>query len=82
MEEDADRFLSFEEVRKKYWEPIFNLILRLVGDRDYAKDLTEETFVNAYRHRDKLSDEVRVSTWLHQIAVNNCKNWFNQRRRN
>jgi RNA polymerase sigma-70 factor, ECF subfamily len=78
---DEDRFLSFEQIHKKYHEKIFNLILRLVNDRDDAEDLTVETFVNAYRHWDRFRGEARVSTWLHQIAVNNCKNRFKQRDR-
>ncbi len=80
-EMDEDRSLSFEQISKKYWEKIFNLILRLVSDRDDAEDLTVETFVNAYRHWDRFRGEARVSTWLHQIAVNNCKNRFKQRDR-
>lgn len=78
---DEDRFLSFEDIHKKYQEKIFNLILRLVNDREDAEDLTVETFVNAFRHWDRFRGEARVSTWLHQIAVNNCKNRFKQRDR-
>ncbi|GAB4452048.1 MAG: hypothetical protein OHK0029_02320 [Armatimonadaceae bacterium] len=78
---DEDRFLQFEQIHRKYHEKIFNLIFRLVGDRDDAEDLTVETFVNAHRHWDRFRGEARVYTWLHQIAVNNCKNRFKQRDR-
>jgi RNA polymerase sigma-70 factor (ECF subfamily) len=78
---DEDRTLPFEQIHRKYQEKIFNLILRLVGDREDAEDLTVETFFNAYRHWDRFRGEARVSTWLHQIAVNNCKNRFKQRDR-
>ena len=79
--EDEDRGLSFEQVHKKYQSKIFNLILRMVGNVDDAEDLTLETFVNAYKAWDRFRGEARVSTWLHQIAVNNCKNRFKQRDR-
>jgi RNA polymerase sigma-70 factor, ECF subfamily len=78
---DEDRTLAFEQIHKKYNDKIFNLILRLVGDREDAEDLTVETFLNAYRHWGGFRGEARVSTWLHQIAVNNCKNRFKQRDR-
>lgn len=78
---DEDRQLSFEQIHRKYETKIFNLILRIVGDYEDAQDLTIETFVNAYRAWDRFRGDARVSTWLHQIAVNNCKNRFKQRDR-
>lgn len=79
--EDEDRRLSFEEIHVKYEAKIFNLILRMVNDRDDAEDLTNETFLNAWRAWGRFRGDARVSTWLHQIAVNNCKNRFKQRDR-
>ena len=78
---DEDRNLSFGEVHRKYEAKILNLILRMVGNRDDADDLTVETFVNAYRAWGRFRGDARVSTWLHQIAVNNCKNYFKQKDR-
>ncbi|MBC8101490.1 MAG: sigma-70 family RNA polymerase sigma factor [Cytophagales bacterium] len=78
---DEDRKLSFEQIHRKYETKIFNLILRIVGDRDDAEDLTVETFLNAYRAWGRFRGDARVSTWLHQIAVNNCKNRFKQKDR-
>src|SRR5207253_6566610 len=47
--EDEDLGLSFEELVEKYHKKIFNLILRTINDTEEALDLTQETFVNAYR---------------------------------
>lgn len=80
-EVDEDRKLSFEQIHEKYHAKIYNLILRMVNDREDAEDLTVETFVNAWRAWDRFRGEARVSTWLHQIALNNCKNRFKQRDR-
>ena len=79
--DDEDRRLSFEQIHQKYESKIFNLILRLVNNHEDAQDLTVETFLNAYRAWDRFRGEARVSTWLHQIALNNCKNRFKQRDR-
>jgi len=78
---DDDRRLSFDQIHKKYHDKIFNLILRVVGDHEDAKDLTQTTFINAYGAWGRFRGEARVSTWLYQIAVNNCKNRFKQRDR-
>jgi RNA polymerase sigma-70 factor, ECF subfamily len=79
--EDADRDLTFDKIKDKYQEKIYNLILRMVGNPDDAEDLTIETFLNAWRAWERFRGEARVSTWLHQIAYNNCKNFYKQRDR-
>jgi DNA-directed RNA polymerase specialized sigma24 family protein len=78
---DEDSHLSFEEVHRKCQGKTFDTILELVGDREVAEELTVDTFVNAYRHWNKLSGETRVSTWLHQTAVNISKNRLKQQDR-
>jgi RNA polymerase sigma-70 factor (ECF subfamily) len=79
--EDEDRSLSFEEIVGKYYRKIFNLILRHIGDREEAEELTQETFVNAYKSFTAFRGECKIHTWLCQIALNQCKNRFRQRDR-
>jgi RNA polymerase sigma-70 factor, ECF subfamily len=78
---DEDCNLSFEELVAKYERKIFNLIYRQVGNYEDAADLTQETFINAYRAFDRFRGESKVFTWLCQIALNGCKNRFRQRDR-
>lgn len=78
---DEDRSLSFEEIVAKYERKIFNLILRQLSDREEAEDLTQETFVNAYRSFTSFRGDCKTYTWLCQIALNQCKNRFRQRDR-
>lgn len=79
--DDEDRALSFDEIVAKYEKKIFNLILRHIGDREEAEDLTQETFVNAFRSFPTFRGECKIHTWLCQIALNQCKNRFRQRDR-
>lgn len=74
---------EFDRLVDRYEKPIFNLIYRLIGDPDDAADLTQETFVAAYRSLDEFRGESTIYTWLYRIAVNKCKNRFkeNDRRR-
>lgn len=78
---EEDRKLAFEQVQARYQSRIYSVIYRMVGNREDAEDLTVETFVNAWRHWDRFRGDAQVSTWLHQIAINNCKNRFKQRDR-
>jgi RNA polymerase sigma-70 factor, ECF subfamily len=79
--EDEDRALTFEQIVAKYQRKIYNLILRCIGDREEADDLTQETFLNAYKSFATFRGECKVHTWLCQIALNQCKNRFRQRDR-
>jgi RNA polymerase sigma-70 factor (ECF subfamily) len=58
----------------EYQTAILNYVYRLVGDADLAEDLTQETYVKAYRslERLELGDEAaaRRRAWLYRIAHN------------
>jgi RNA polymerase sigma-70 factor (ECF subfamily) len=79
--EDADRNLDFDALVAKYERKIFNVIYRLIGDYEEATDLTQETFISAFRHYDRFRGEAKVFTWLYQIARNLCINRIRQRDR-
>jgi RNA polymerase sigma-70 factor, ECF subfamily len=75
--------MDFDDLVDRYEKPIYNLILRLIGDREEAADLTQDTFVAAYKSIGGFREESSVHTWLCRIAINRCKNKFkeSQRRR-
>ncbi|MFB3776185.1 MAG: RNA polymerase sigma factor [Bryobacteraceae bacterium] len=53
------------------WEKrVFNYLLRLVGDREDAMDLSQEVFLKAYQSLGKLQDPSRFGPWLFRIAHN------------
>ncbi len=53
------------------WEKrVFNYVLRLVGDREDALDLTQDVFLKAYQNLGKLEDLSRFAPWLYRIAHN------------
>jgi RNA polymerase sigma-70 factor (ECF subfamily) len=79
--DDADRNLDFDALVAKYEKKIFNVIYRFLGDYEEATDLTQETFLSAFRHYDRFRGEAKVFTWLYQIARNLCINKVRQRDR-
>ena len=81
MPEDADRNLNFDALVEKYQKRIFNVIYRKIGDFEEATDLTQETFINAFKHYEGFRGEAKVFTWLYTIANNLCINRMRQRER-
>jgi RNA polymerase sigma-70 factor (ECF subfamily) len=49
---------------------VYLFALRLTRNRDEAEDLTQETFLQAWRHRARLRDPRAARAWLFSIAVN------------
>ena len=70
----------FGELVTRWERRIYGFIYRYVGDREEARDLTQETFAKAYRNLSRLSDPRRFSSWLYKIALNECRMRFRRRR--
>lgn len=84
--EIIDRFLkgdasAFNLLVWQWEKRIYNFILRYVGDREQAQDLSQKTFIRVYQNLHRLRDPRRFSTWIHQIAVNLCRDELKSRRR-
>ena len=63
---------AFNLLVRRWEKPIYNFILRMIGDRDEAMDLCQDSFMKAYRELDSLKDKDRFSAWLYRIAHNSC----------
>lgn len=72
---------EFAEIIAANYQRVYNVILRLIDDREEAADLTQDTFVNACRAYDNFRHESQVYTWLYRIAVNLTKNRLERRGR-
>ena len=60
---------GFGELVERYQPRIFRVLVGWTGDEGAADNLTQETFLRAYRARGSFRGESAVSTWLHRIAV-------------
>ena len=63
---------AFSELVAAYQKTVYNIARRLLGSREDAEDLTQETFLAAYRRLGDFRGESRFSTWLCRIASNAC----------
>jgi len=53
-----------------YEQPIYNYVLRLVGDRSLAEDMTQEVFLRVFQGLAGFSLRSRFTTWLFQVTKN------------
>ncbi|HYY34193.1 MAG TPA: RNA polymerase sigma factor [Gaiellaceae bacterium] len=61
---------AFRVILNTYETPVFNYVLRMVGDRALAEDLSQEIFLRIYQGLPGFSLRCRFTTWLFQVAKN------------
>jgi RNA polymerase sigma-70 factor (ECF subfamily) len=61
---------AFTLIVRAYEAPVFNYVLRMIGDRTLAEDLTQDVFLRVYRGLRGYSRRARFTTWLFQVAKN------------
>lgn len=61
---------AFEHLYRSHVGRVYGLCLRMTGHPDRAEDLTQETFVSAWRSLPAFEGRSGFGTWLHRIAVN------------
>lgn len=66
---------------EEFQAPVFGLCLRLLGHRQDAEDVTQETLVRAVRHLSRWDPSRPLKPWVLAIAVNRCRTWAAKRRR-
>ena len=60
----------------KYKESIYGIALSKLGNFHDAQDITQETFIKAYRALANFRGESAFYTWLYRIAINTAKNYL------
>jgi RNA polymerase sigma-70 factor, ECF subfamily len=82
MEAESLAIASMDDVGAlfgTYHDRMYRYLLSLVHDPSEAEDLTQETFLRAYSHRDSLRDPNAVRGWLYRIATRVCLDCLRQR---
>ncbi|MDB5035746.1 MAG: polymerase sigma factor [Chlorobi bacterium] len=65
---------AFRTLYDRYKAQMFIYCLRMVGDRDAAKDVLQEVFIRVHTHRDRYEPGTNFVGWVHTIARNLCLN--------
>ena len=61
---------AFSLIIRAYETPVYNYVLRLVGDRTLAEDLTQEVFLRVFQGLPSFTLRSKFTTWLFQVTKN------------
>jgi RNA polymerase sigma-70 factor, ECF subfamily len=61
---------AFSLIVGAYQVPVFNYVLRMVGDRALAEDLTQEVFFRVFQSLPRFTFRSKFTTWLFQVTKN------------
>lgn len=65
---------AFRELVKRYQQPVYGFVYRMLGSREEAEDLAQEVFVTIFKSIGSFRGESQLSTWIYRIATNHCHN--------
>ncbi|MGH2569172.1 MAG: sigma-70 family RNA polymerase sigma factor, partial [Bacteroidota bacterium] len=71
---------AFGKLKRKYHDSVFNLIYRMVREKEEVEDLVQEAFIKAFMSLASFNDEYAFSTWLYKIATNNCIDYIRRKK--
>jgi RNA polymerase sigma-70 factor, ECF subfamily len=67
---------AFNQLVLQYQQTVFNVVLRMIGDHDIAADITQDTFIAAFRAIQSFRATSSFRSWLLRIASNQaCDHW-------
>lgn len=73
---------AFAEIVLTYQRKVFNIAYRMLGNREEAKELSQEVFLSVLESIKDLREEIKFEPWLTQITLNHCRNrWKYLKRR-
>ncbi len=71
---------AFEPLVRRYQRPLYNTALRMLGDREEARDVVQEAFLRAYQKLSSFDPRYRFFSWLYRIVLNASLNARERRR--
>jgi len=75
-----DKDSDAQEQRLAAYAPrVYGLLVRMVGNRDTAEDLTQETLLRAFRAFETYRPEGKFRAWIFRIARNAARDWLRRR---
>ncbi len=71
---------AFRVLIERLQQPITGYLHRLVGDREVALDLAQDTFLQVYKEIGKTSEGLLLDAWIYRIATNYGLRYLNRLR--
>lgn len=64
--------MDFEEIYMQYSPQVFRVCMGYINDYEFARDITQETFIAVWQNLSSFKNQSKISTWIFRIATNNC----------
>jgi len=61
---------AFENIVRRWQNPLINLAYRFCRDRHRAEDLAQDAFLHIYKQLDKFRGDAAFSTWIFSVSLN------------
>ena len=71
---------AFNALVKKYQKSVHALVWRKIGDFHYAEEITQDTFLQAYKKLSTLKNPNLFAGWLYVIANRRCVKWLREQK--
>ena len=65
---------AFTEFVRAHQNQIYNLVYRMLSNRQEAEDVAQEVFITVFKNIETFRGDCRLSTWIYRIATNHCRN--------
>lgn len=65
---------AFETLVRRHEKRVYRLLYRMMGSREEAEDVSQETFLSLHRHGKRFRSEARFSTFVYRVAANAALN--------
>lgn len=64
---------AFAVLMRRYEQPLFHYLQRMLGNAAEAEDVFQETFLKVHLHADRFQEGMPFRPWLYRIATNVCR---------
>ena len=72
---------SYEMLVQRHMNRVYNIVFRVVNQKEEAEDITQEVFVKVYNGLRKFDQKSSFSTWLYRIATNSALDAYDKIKR-
>ena len=72
---------AFDDLVLEYQDRVYHITLKMTGNEEDAFDLSQETFLKAFRSLKSFRGEASFGTWLYRMASNLCVDFLRKKKR-
>jgi RNA polymerase sigma-70 factor (ECF subfamily) len=71
---------AFDDLAARHYRRVYSVVYRMLGNREEAEDVTQETFLRVYSRLDTFRHGASFAAWVRRIASNLCIDHLRRRR--